>query len=72
MWALRNLPADDGRTGAAGSGRIGGICIKTTFPGAMPTAGLTIWQWMTESGKPFKDLYNEVINITHPCHERQY
>jgi phosphomannomutase len=29
-------------------------------------AGLLFWQWLAESGKPFSQLYSEVISITGP------
>jgi phosphomannomutase len=45
----------------------GGICIGSNMPerDALRT-GLMIVQWMTECGKPLKELYNEVLNITGP------
>lgn len=45
----------------------GGICIGDNIPERDALrAGLTIWQWMTESGKSFRELYNEVLTITGP------
>ncbi len=45
----------------------GGISIGDNIPERDALrAGLTIWQWMAESGKSFKELYNEVISITGP------
>jgi|WetSurSiteA1Bulk_404760.scaffolds.fasta_scaffold04008_3 phosphomannomutase len=45
----------------------GGISIGNTIPERDAIrAGLTIWQWLIESGKPLKELYNEVVQITGP------
>jgi phosphomannomutase len=43
----------------------GGISIGDNIPERDALrAGLTIWQWMAESNKSFKDLFNEVLGIT--------
>jgi phosphomannomutase len=45
----------------------GGISIGDNIPERDALrAGLTIWQWMIESNKSFKDLFNEVLTITGP------
>jgi phosphomannomutase len=52
----------------------GGISIGDNIPERDALrAGLTMWQWMAESRKTFKELYNEVISITGPFgFERAY
>lgn len=43
----------------------GGISIGDNIPEKDALrAGLTIWQWMAESKKSFRELFNEVIGIT--------
>jgi phosphomannomutase len=45
----------------------GGISIGGNIPERDAIrAALTIWQWMAESGKSFKELYHEVVSITGP------
>ncbi len=45
----------------------GGIAIGGSVPERDAIkAGLTIWQWLAESGKSFKELYEEVLSITGP------
>lgn len=45
----------------------GGIALGNSIPERDALrAGLTIWQWLAESKKPFTELYNEVISITGP------
>jgi phosphomannomutase len=47
----------------------GGICIGDNIPERDAIrAGLTIWEWMSESKKSFRELYNEVVSITGPFH----
>jgi phosphomannomutase len=45
----------------------GGISIGDNIPerDALRT-GLTVWQWLAESGKSFRELFNEVLSITGP------
>jgi phosphomannomutase len=43
----------------------GGISIGDNIPERDALrAGLTIWQWMAESKKSFRELFNEVLSIT--------
>lgn len=43
----------------------GGIAIGNHLPECDAIwAGLQIWQWITECGKPLHELFNEVIDIT--------
>jgi phosphomannomutase len=45
----------------------GGISIGGTIPERDAIrAGIMFWQWMAESGKSFRELWNEVISITGP------
>jgi phosphomannomutase len=45
----------------------GGISIGDNIPERDALrAGLTIWQWLAETGKSFRELYNEVLSITGP------
>jgi phosphomannomutase len=45
----------------------GGISIGDNIPERDAIrAGLTIWQWLVESKKSLKELYNEVLSITGP------
>src|SRR5690606_31315161 len=45
----------------------GGIALGNSIPERDALrAGLTIWQWLAESKKPFGELFSEVINITGP------
>lgn len=45
----------------------GGIAFGTTIPERDAIkAGLTIFQWLVESGKSLKELYDEVTSITGP------
>jgi phosphomannomutase len=45
----------------------GGISIGNHIPERDAIrAGMSIWQWLTESRKPLNELYNEVLNLTGP------
>jgi phosphomannomutase len=45
----------------------GGISIGDNIPERDAIrAGLTIWQWLVESKKSFRELYHEVLSITGP------
>jgi phosphomannomutase len=45
----------------------GGIAFGSTIPERDAIrAGLTIWHWLVENGKPLKELYQEVLSITGP------
>ena len=45
----------------------GGIAFGNSIPERDAIrAGLTVWQWLVEHGKPLKELFQEVLSITGP------